>query len=426
MAFTSFPVIRSGSSSGQVVTVETAMATVPIYAAVSLIAGAIGSLPLKVYRDQGEETVREEARSSKQWKLLHDMPNPETSADEFWEMVTASLLLWGNAFIWKERDRFDTVSALWVINPSRVRVAREALSDGSSRRVFWLDGNAGFGTEQDILHIRGLGSDGLVGYSPIQQARNRLGVEMAREEFSGSFWRNGTFAGAVLEHPKTLSETAIERLRTQIREKSGTLRAGEALILEEDMKWKELGMPLEDAQFVEQANLGRLEIAILYGLPPYKLGASFETRSLTYANAEWEGLDFVKWCLRRWLVRIENSLRRDAGIFPAPGRQLYPEFLVDALLRADTKSRYEAYKLGIDGGWLTPEWIIETENLDITPDELEAAKPEPPQIVAPPPAPNGNGTGTPPPAPVGSTAGRGGRAASEFVDLIRESPGARS
>src|SRR5262252_6105360 len=116
------------------------MTTVPIYAAVSLIAGAIGSLPLKVYREEADDT-RVEAKSSKQWKLLHDMPNPEIAADEFWEMTVASLLLWGNAFLWKERDDLDTVTALWVIDPSRVRVAREPMEDGTSRRVFWLDGN---------------------------------------------------------------------------------------------------------------------------------------------------------------------------------------------------------------------------------------------------------------------------------------------
>lgn len=387
LTFTSFPVMRSTSSSGQVVTTQSAMSTVPVYAAVSLLAGAIGSLPLKVYSGDDPRT---EARNARQWKLLHDMPNDEMAADEFWELVASSLLLWGNAFIWKERDDLQTVSQLWVIDPSRVQVSREPQAGGVSKRVFWLDGRAGKADEQDILHIRGLGTDGLVGYSPIQQARNRLGVEMAREEFAGSFWRNGTFAGAVLEHPNKLSEGAIERLKTQIREKSGTLKAGEALILEEDMKWKSLGMPLGDAQFVEQANLGRLEVAILYGLPPHRLGASTE-ESLTYTNAEWEGLDFVKWSLRRWLIRIENSLRRDPGIFPSPG--LTPEFLVDALLRADTRSRYEAYKIGIDGGWLSVKWVQETENLNI-PEEDLPEKEEPEIVVAPA---NGN---APAPVPV--------------------------
>lgn len=403
LTFTSFPILRSGTSSGQVVTVDSAMTTVPVYAAVQLLAGAIGSLPLKVYTGT---YPRKEASGSRQWKMLHDTPNEEMAADEFWELVASSLLLWGNAFIWKDRNDLQQVSELWVIDPRRVRVSREAEPGNTSRRVFWLDGVPGYVTEQSILHIRGLGTDGLVGYSPIQQARQRLGVEMAREEFSGSFWRNGTFAGAVLEHPNKLSEGAIERLKTQLREKSGTLRAGEALILEEDMKWKELGMPLEDAQFVQQANLGRLEVALLYNLPPHKLGASFEGRSsITYANAEWEGLDFIKWSLRRWLVRIENSLRRDAGVFPAAGPTLWPEFLVDALLRGDTLSRYQAYQIGIDAGFLSPKWVQETENLDIPAEDLteveSEAMPGQPAVPPPssPPAPAANGK---PPAPVTS------------------------
>lgn len=385
MTFTSFPMMRSAASSGQVVTTETAMATIPVYGAVSLLAGAVGSLPLKVY--SGSDP-REEATGSKQWKLLHDSPNSEMAADEFWELVASSLLLWGNAFIWKERDSLDTLANLWVLDPARVQVSRVSDSSGGpSRRAFWLDGGMQPIFETDILQIRGLGTDGLVGYSPIQQARNRLGVEMAREEFSGSFWKNGTFAGAVLEHPNKLSDSAIERLKTQIREKGGTIKAGEALILEEGMKWQTLGMPLGDAQFVEQANLGRLEVAILFGLPPHRLGASYESRSLTYTNAEWEGLDFVKWSLRKWLIRIEKSLLRDPALFPAPG--LWPEFLVDALLRADTRSRYEAYKIGIDAGFLTPEWVQETENLDIDPEDMEDEEesPDPEAVVV---MPNGN------------------------------------
>jgi HK97 family phage portal protein len=393
LSFGTFPIFRGRSSSGQSVTVDSSLGLVPVFSAVSLLAGAVGSLPLKVYRDPASGDQRTESKGSRQWALLHDAPNDEMAADEFWELVTSSLLLWGNAFIWKQRDELDRLKALWPINPARVQVGRRVL-EGKTVREFWLDGARDPVYEVDILQIRGLGSDGLIGLSPIQQARQRLGIEMAREEFSGSFWKNGTFAGAVLEHPNHLSKPAQDRLQQQVREKSGTLKAGEAMILEEGMVWKTLGMPLEDAQFVQQANLGRLEVALLFLIPPYKLGAETE-KSMTYSNAEWESLDFVKWSLRRWLVRIENSLKRDATVFPQAGPKLFPEFLVDALLRADTKARYEAYSIGF-GKWLNAEWIQEKENITL-PEGTEIVEPKAPVVQLQQQQPSSNGV---PPQPV--------------------------
>lgn len=385
IGFSTFPMMATRSKSGQTVTIDTSLELVPVYSAVELLAGAIGSLPLKVYR-KGE--TRSEADGSRQWKMLHDFPNDEMASDEFWEIVMTNLLLWGNAFIAKQRDPLGRVTSLWPIRSSRVAVGRLDLENRTSVRYFVIDNISDPIFESDILQIRGLSPDGLVGYSPIQQARNRLGNEQARDEFQGSFWQNFTFAGGFLKHPNRLSKEAQDRLAEQVKAKAGTLRAGEFMVLEEGLDIQNVTMPLEDAQFVQQANLGRLETALLYRVPPYMLGAETEG-SLTYSNAEWQSLDFVKWSLRRWLIRVENSLKRDRDIFPPGGPILYPEFLVDALLRGDGRSRWEQYEIMQRIGVVDEKWIAKTENLPEPPE-----KPEPPEI---PPAvvPSSNGVAQP-------------------------------
>lgn len=368
-SYSSFPFYPRLNTTGQNVTVENAMELVPVYGAVSMLAGAIGSLPLKVYRDAEPRT---EAKTSRQWRLLHDQPNDEMAADEFWEIIAASLLLWGNAFVFKQRNGSGQVEALWPIRPSRVQVGRESI-DGQTVRFFRLDNNK-TGYETDILQIRGLGTDGLVGLSPIQQARQQLAVDQAHQEFQGTFLKNGMFPSVVFTHPNTLSKEAKERLQDDIKDRSSWLEAGFVPVLEEGSDLKNLTMPLADAQFVEQAGMADHRVAQLFGLvPPHQWGVAGQggKGSMTYQNSEFGGLEFVKWSVRRWLVRIEKSVARDPGIFPPPGPVLFPEFVVDALLRSDTLSRYQAYQIAIDSGFMTAGQVQALENIEPDDSVLE-------------------------------------------------------
>lgn len=369
-SFSTFPFSMRAAATGQVVTVDTAVELIPVYSAVNLIASAIGSLPMNVYSNAEPRT---EAQGSRQWRMLHDQPNEEFAADEFWQWVTACLLLWGNAFIYKERDRNGVVQHLWPISPSRVMVGRETAGEGS-RRFFVLDNRPGRAYDVDILHIRGLGTDGLVGYSPVQLARQQLGNDMAQQEFLGTFLKNGLFSSAVFTHPNRLSKEAQDRLREQISGRSGWLRSGEAITLEEGADLKNLTMSLVDSEFVQMAKMSEHRVAQLFGLiPPHTWGATDQGKTMTYQNSEFGGLEFVKWTLRPWLVRLESAVRRDPAIFPAPGPTLYPEFLVDALLRSDTAARWSAYSVGF-GKWINAEWIQQEENITL---------PEGTEIVAP-------------------------------------------
>ena len=348
------------SFANQTVTPATATTLVPVWSAVSLLAGAVATLPLVVYREVEKDVggrqveIRERARDTRQWEILHDQPNEEMAADELWELVMVHLLLWGNAFVAKVPGGDGRVAELWPIRPERCQVGRIR-----GEKVITVDGRPY--SERDILHIRGLGENGLIGLSPVQKARQMLGAGLAHQEFTGRFWANGTMVNGVLEHPNELTDTALTRLaRTWRRRWSGVGNAGLVPILEEGMKYREIAMPLKDAQFIEQAKFGDLRVAQMFRVPPYMLGAEIGS-SLTYSTTESQGIDFVRYSLARWLRRIEMSVRRDPEIMP-PSLGLFGEFLVDALLRADTKTRYQTYRLGILNRFLYPNEARLAEN----------------------------------------------------------------
>lgn len=328
-----------GKVIGKNVTPDTALGLVPVWSAVSRIAGAVGTLPLIVYKGDRR------AESGSWWRLLHDQPNPEMSADEVWEIVQSHLLLWGNAYLYKKQGALD-VSELWPVSPSRVSVGRV---DG--RRTFFIDGRPFY--EDDILHIRGLSSDGLVGFSPIQVAKQALANALAQQEFVAEFLNEGGRPSVILRHPSALSSEAAKRLKAQW-DSAGN---GGTIVLEEGIDVERMTMPLNDAQFVEQQQFSDLRIAQMFNLPPAMIGAK-SGDSLTYSTNESQGIEFVTFTLRRWLVRIENSLKR--GLLPS---DVSAEFLVEGLLRADTKTRYEAYKTALDAGFMDLNEVRERENL---------------------------------------------------------------
>ncbi|TXH53223.1 MAG: phage portal protein [Desulfurellales bacterium] len=340
--------------SGVSVSIDNAMTLVPLFSGVSLISGAIGSLPLVVYKRTDEG--RERASSHRTYGLLHTQPNPEMAADELWEIVGEHLNLWGNAFLWKPRNSLGQVAELWPLKPSRMQVGR----DKDGRRLFIVDGNVDAPyTETDILHIRGLSADGLVGYSPVQLARQTIGNALAQGEFQSKFLGSDGKPAILLRHPNELKPEAAARLKASW----DGVKAGGTVVLEENIAVERWTMPLEDAQFIEQMQFSDLRIAQLLNLPPWFLGAPTGD-STTYSNTEQQGLQFITYTLRRWLVRIEGSLLRDPSIF-LQGSRFFPEFLVDGLLRADSNSRAAFYTaaLAAEGGWMNRAEVRERENL---------------------------------------------------------------
>jgi HK97 family phage portal protein len=355
-------IILEGTYTGSTVTVEKSLRLVPVFSAVNLLASAVGTLPLRVYKslpDGGKELAPQHRAS----RLLTVQPNPLTSADEFFESVTAGVLLWGNAFILKEFDETNqNLKYLWPISPSRVRVGRDPKTGFPQ---YFVDGRGPY-TNDTVIHIRGLSFDGLVGLSPIQQARQTLGIHSALEQYSGSFWANSARPSGVLKHPNRLTAEAAERLRAQWTSSHKTTDARVA-ILEEGMSFEAMSLPAEDAQLIETLHLGDIRIAQLFRVPPRMLMTGVGDSSLHYSSAEWEAIDFVKWSLRRWLVRIENALLRDPDVFKSNGlgAMYFPRFDTKEITRGDRSGQAATDIALIQAGVLSVDEV--RANLDMNP-----------------------------------------------------------
>jgi HK97 family phage portal protein len=343
------------SYSGKTANPRSVLALIPYFSGVQLLAGAVGSLPLMVYRD-GPDDIRERARDTDQWRILHDQPNPEMTADQLWELSQSQLLTWGNSFFWKERSSLGTIGELWPLLPERVQVYRD---DQGVKRFVVDGGHTGLTmlTNAEILHIPGLGHDGLVGYSPVQIARQELGGMLALQEYAGRVWANSTVPIGVLTHPNKIDDDVYKRMKKSWNKaQRGPRNFGKPAILEDGVEFKAISMPLEDAQFIEAQKLGDVRCAQLLRLPPHMLAADTGGKSMVYKNAETEGIDFVRWALRRWLTRHENAIKNDPVIFPSR-LGLMCEFLVDEIQRGDTKTRYESEAIMMDRGAITiNEW----------------------------------------------------------------------
>jgi HK97 family phage portal protein len=348
------------SVAGPLVGTESASALPAVAAAIRLVAETVAMVPLLVY--EGDPLERERARDSWQWQLLHDAPNEDQSAFDFFADVATSIESRGNAFIWKMRVLGGRVEALYVLDPALVTVTR----NDANRKVFRVrqGGQTRDYTEDTILHIRGWttrpGAD--EGVSPITLHRERLGGILAAEEFENRFYRNNATPSVAITVPGNLNEQRADEMREWWEEHhSGLRNAHRPAILKNGATVEKLSLTLEDAQFIEGKSFSVADIARIFRVSPQILGASIGTNTSSPASVSEDFERFLKLDLAPRFRRIELSLKRDRDLF-GPG-DLFPEFLADAVLRPDVKTRYEAYRLARQGGWLKPNEIREKENL---------------------------------------------------------------
>lgn len=333
-----------------------ALRTSAVYACVRVLAETVASLPLPLYR-RLEPRGKERAPSHPLYRLLQERPNPEMTPFTFRETLQAHLLLWGNAYAEKELDRAGRVVALWPLLPDRTSPRRR-------------DGIVSFGTRvkhetleipaERVLHIPGLGFDGLRGYSPIALAKQAIGLSLAAEEFGARFFGNSARPGGILRHPGHLGEKAQENLRSSWQVVQGGLsNAHRVAILEEGMEWQAMGLPPEEAQFLETRRFQLREIARLYRVPPHMI-ADMEGGA-SYSSIEQMSLEFVIHTIRPWLVRWEQTLNH-ALLTERERTEYFAEFLIEGLLRGDIQSRYQAYATARQWGWFSANDILELEN----------------------------------------------------------------
>ncbi|MGB5689248.1 MAG: phage portal protein [Woeseiaceae bacterium] len=349
------------TTAGMAVTSDQAMRLAAVYACVRILSSAAASLPLEIYRRAADDT-RERATDHWLYSLLHNRPNPWQTSYEWREMQMAHLLLRGNAYSWigwtqgGRIDRIvplhpDLVSAEWNADETEI-VYRYQSEKGPAQRI----------VQRDMYHLRGLGFDMLRGLNPIEYTRETLGLALASEQFGAAFFGNGTSLGGVLEHPGHLDDQAQDRLRQSLEKFRGASNAQRAMVLEEGMTWKPLGIAPEQAQFLETRGFQVEEIARLFGVPPHMIAHTAKDTSWG-SGIEQQGIGFVVYSLRPWLVRQEQAISRDL-IAGADAGVLYAEHNVDALLRGDAKSRSEYYASAITTGWMTRNEARRKENMN--------------------------------------------------------------
>lgn len=358
------------TTSGKPVNERTAMQTTAVYACVRILAEAVASLPLHVYEYQdvgGKKLVHDHPL----YYLLHDEPNPEMTSFVFRETLMSHLLIWGNAYAQIIRDGAGRVLGLYPLLPDKMDVQRDdkgniyyVYSRNSDENPMFKEyGNIRLKAE-DVLHIPGLGFDGLIGYSPIAMAKNAVGMTLACEEYGASFFANGANPGGVLEHPGVLKDPS------KVRESwnsvyRGVNNAHKIAVLEEGMKYQQIGIPPEEAQFLETRKFQINEIARLYRIPPHMVG---DLDKSSFSNIEQQSLEFVKYTLDPWVIRWEQSLQRSL-LLPGEKGKYFIKLNVDGLLRGDYQSRMNGYAVGRQNGWFSANDIREMENMNPIPDE---------------------------------------------------------
>lgn len=365
----SYSFLFGGSTSGKVVNERSSMQMTAVYACVRILAEAIAGLPLHLYC-KGDGSSKQKAKDHSLYNLLYAEPNVEMTSFVFRETMMTHLLLWGNAYAQIIRNGKGQVVALYPLMPNRMLVDRDTNGKlyykytTSTEDTPNLKGTTVILDSSDVLHIPGLGFDGLVGYSPIAMAKNAIGMAIACEEFGAKFFANGAAPSGVLEHPGTVKDPS--RLReTWQGQFGGSANAGKVAVLEEGMKYTPISISPEQAQFLQTRKFQINEIARIFRVPPHMVG---DLEKSSFSNIEQQSLEFVKYTLDPWVIRWEQSLSR-ALLSTDEKQSFFFRFNLEGLLRGDYQSRMSGYATARQNGWMSTNDIRTLEDMDLIADE---------------------------------------------------------
>lgn len=331
---------------------ETSLQLTSVYACVRLLAETVASLPVHLYRKDGNKRIQLPAP---QWLIK---PNPEITRFELFERTIASLCLDGNAFWWFEYDRLGRVAEVWPLHPSTVTVQRNRETAEIEYRIGpdTFDG-------RNILHIRAFsGSGGLRGLSPIALFRNTaLALTAALEDNGRNYFENGSVVSGVISVPDQVGEDQLDVMAAKwMADHSGVHNAHLPGFLTGGSTWTPITIPNEQAQFLQSRQFQVTEICRIFRVPPHKIA---ELSRATFSNIEHQGIEFATDSVSPWTARIEGA------VGPLVEAEDYLKFDLNGLLRGDTLSRFSAYNMGIQGGWLCADEPRAWEDLDPIPDQ---------------------------------------------------------
>lgn len=341
------------TDAGASVTQQSALRVMAVYACVRLIAETAAALPLKTFSGEGPD--RNEVKAD-QDRFIWARPNPEQTQQTFWEQAFGSALIDGNAFLNTARDRIGRIAELWVVNPTKVRIERSK----SGNLVYVVDEIAMTG--QEIVHIPAFSAPGTTrGLSPIGQARQAIGLSLAAETFGARLFGKGSIPAGLLKTKASMTEDQATALKARWESMhSGVRNSWSIAVLDADADFQALTIPPEDAQFLETRRFQLSEIARLYRVPPHLI-ADVERSTSWGTGIEQQNLAFIQFTLLPWLRRFEQVIRDE--LLPDPNR--YARFVVDGMLRGDSRSRVNYYSAGRRDGWLSANDIRRLEDMPL-------------------------------------------------------------
>ena len=344
----------AATTSGISVSEQSAMQCAAVFSCVKVLSEDVASLPLVLFKKEGKNKRR--ATEHSLYGLLHDRPNPAMTSFTWRETIVPHLLLWGNIYQEIVTDGAGRVTELWPLPPDKVRVKQ------SGRQLFYWYRD---GVERPILnplHIPGLGFDGLTGKSVIGLQRETVGLSLTAEQYGAAYFGNGARPGGVLETDGKMDPTIVERLKKSWNDiYQGSANGHRVAILEQGLKYHQISLPPEDSQFLETRKYQRSEIAGLFRVPPHKIG---DLQFATFSNIEHQAIEYVTSAVRPLCVRLEQALNWALLNDSERKQGYYFEHVLDGLLRGDIKSRYEAYAIGKQNGFLNTNDIHAKENMD--------------------------------------------------------------
>lgn len=335
---------------GRHVSELTAMQLSAVFACVALIAETLGTLPITVYSKRG--TARLEVPPTAAAARIFVQPNEEMTGQFLVETFFGHALLNGNAFLHTPRNQLDRVVELWPVDPRKVRLGR----GGDGRKVYAV-GDVPF-TSRELVHMPAFSYDGLSGLSRIALAREGISLGLAAEEFGARFFGDGSTLGGVIKVPEPLEEGEADRLLAQWdKYHRGLDKAWGAAVLDAGAEWQQIGIPPQDAQFLETRKFQVEEIARLFRVPPHLIGHVDGSTSWG-SGIEEQDIAFVTFTLRAWVTRWEQFASRFL-VSPEPR---YVKMNVDALMRGSTLNRYQSYHLALTDGWMNRDEVREKED----------------------------------------------------------------
>lgn len=341
-----------------------------VWACVKIRAETIGALPAGVVEYRGETRVRKESPT---WL---ERPNPETTRFQLFELTSASIDVDGNAYWFKERDRLGRVTEVWPVPPSRTQVFRETVQGKEvGPKRFRVD-NEEFGADR-ILHIPGFTLPGrLRGMNPIDQHRHALGLAVAAEDYGEAFFRNGAVMSGVIEAPSDPGKENADRMRTSFaRDHVGVHRAHKPGFLFGGARWVQLSIPNDNAQFLETRKYQRNEICAIFRVPPHKIG---DLERATFSNIEHQSIEWATDGVMPMTSRIEAAVYADGDLLD---RGDHLKINLAGLVRGDIASRFAAYAIARQWGWLSADDIRSLEDMNPLPDGIGQTYLEPLNMV---------------------------------------------